>query len=268
MKLTGAMLIGMLSLLPLTMGHDAGGNAPANVPVEAAPPTSVIDPIFRDLVETAQQVADLLSEVTDKESADRIAAPLKEKLAFIKDKLHTLESYPLNEERDAEALKQHMAALTHVSQNTLNSIQLLVELNAYGSEALMEVFNRYKVDTEKIPHLQADDVPHGRIYSDLADLLDDVLYTLRKVQDGTSAQAALATLSPLLRKMEQSHHMLVQLAPPLTDEQREAVRPSRERLLKLSGELKEEISRLQAAHCFHIAELDSILPRLLQSTSI
>lgn len=244
-----------------------GASAPVAEPEEAAAPTSDIDSFFHELVEAAQQVTHLLNEVADQESADRIAPALKQKLAYINDKLHALETFPPKSEQDAEALKQHMATLTHVSQNTLDSLQRLAEVNAYGSEALMEVFDRYKVDTEKIPHLQAEDVPQARIYSDLADYLDDALYALRKAQDEATAHEAIISLRPLLSKMEQAHHMLVQLAPPATDEQREAVRPVRERLLKLSNELKEEISRLQTAHCYKNEELDQLLPRLLQATS-
>lgn len=267
MKLSGVLLLGVLSLSPAARSQsDTGDESVPRAPEETAP-ASAIDAFFKELMSEALQVDHLLNEVIDKESADRVAEPLGRKLAYIAERLHTLESFPLNEERDAEALKTHMTTLTHASQNSLAIMQRLVEVNAYGSEALMAVFNRYKMDGTAVPNLKADDLPHTQLYSELVEAMDDSLLVLRKIQDEASAREALTTLQPLLNKIEHAHHMLAQLAPPTTDEQKEALRPARERLHMLTLEIKEEISRLQSAHCYQTEELDTILPRLLRPSA-
>lgn len=234
---------------------------------ETAAPTSGVGALCRKLVQNAQDIGRLLSNVTDKESADQVASEVDKRLALMNEKLRELEAYPFHHEQDAEELKTHMATLTHVSQGCLSIMQKLVEVNAYGSEALMSVFMRYKVDDNKLQRLQAEDLPHTPLYEELADSLTDALYCLLKVQDADSAQQILPDLRKHLKKIEHTHHMLTQLAPPRTDEQREAVRPARERLQQLTKELKEVNDRLQEAHCYRNKELDLILPRLLQAAA-
>ena len=263
MKLAGALF--MMTFLPLAVGQEQVESAPPQQ--EEATTPSPIDSFFQHLLAQAQQVDELLTQVADKESADRIAGPLVEQLQTIDDGLGKLQNFPFTQEKDAEAMKMHMATLTHISQNTLATMQRLVEVNAYGSEALMKVFDHYKLSSEKIPHLQADDLPHAQLYSELAEMLDDALVLLRRTQDEASVPPCLESLRPLLKKIADAHHMLVQLAPPRTNEQKEAIRPARERLLKVSNELRKEISRLQAVHCFRNNELDALLPQLLQASS-
>lgn len=233
--------------------EQAAENAPA-----------AIDRLFKSLIQEAQQINSLLNEVSDKDSADRVAPELNKRLSLMDAEMKELEKFPFRGEQDSEALTMNMAALTHVTQICLEAMQRLSEINAYGSEALMSVFKHYKLQDNTLSYLKADDLPHTRLYNELADTLDDVLYSLRSVQDTATAEAAVRTLQPLLLKLESEHNMLVQLAPPRTDDQREAVRPARERLQRISAELKAQNDRLQAAHCYRCSELDLMLPRLLQ----
>lgn len=232
--------------------------------VEPPPASPKMEALFAELVADAQHIGQLLNEVTDKESADRVAQELDQRLTHMNTQLHELEQMPLRG-RDAEALKQHMATLTHVCQSTLQAMQRLAEVNAYGSEALMGVFSRYKIGDGKLPtHLQDDDLPHTQLYAELTDAMEDALYCLQRVQDEPGARQAAADLTPTLHKIERICQMLVQLAPPRTDEQREAVRPARERLHTLMSDLKAQCDRLRKAHCYNCEALDLLLPRLLQ----
>lgn len=229
---------------------------------------SHIDPFFANIVDEAQQIDRLLSGITDRESADRSAVQLEEKLAHMSTQLLALEQYPFLHDQDAEALKAHMATLTHVAQSYLAGMQRLSEVNAYGSETLLALFARYKIDGEKLSQLHADDMPHTRLYGELADSLEDLLYTLSQVKDAAAAAQALPRLEKLLVEINHLHDMLAQLVPPATDEQKEAVRPARERLQIISNDIKSAVDKLQAAQCYGNIELDAFLPRILQFTAV
>lgn len=250
-------------MLCVTATHSQEEAAGESAPVQEQA-DSAIDQFFAALVHEAQQVYSLLNEVTDKESADRIAPLLDKSLAHMAAKMQELEQFPFRDEQDSEALTVHMASLTQVAQSCQDAMKRLSEVHAYGSDSLMSMFSRYKLQDNSLGYLREDDLPHSQLYGEMADSLDDALYSLRRVQDEASAREAVSTLQALLDKLEQAHRMLVQLAPPRTEEQREAVRPIRERLRQLSTLLKQQNDRLQAARCYQSPELDSILPRLLQ----
>lgn len=264
MKLRYAAVSGLL-LATLALAEQeapVANGTPRAEGVEAA--TLRMDALFARLIEQALQIDRLLNEVVDKESADHTAPELEQKLALMGEKLRELEALPFRDAQDAEALKVHMAALTHVSQSYLSTMLRLTEVNTYGSGELMTVFQRYKVDDHRLTQQQSDDLPHTLLCSELADSLEDALLALNKVQDAASAAQTIPILQTLLTRIERTHHMLTLLAPPQTDEQKESLRPARERLLKISNELKRQNDRLQAQQCFHCRELDLILPRLLQ----
>lgn len=259
-----ALVSGVWMLCHLAMSQEGvETHVPAEEREESAP-SSAIDVQCRELVQVSQEMYKLLSEVADKEGADRAAGVLREKLARMSELLRSLESFPFDQAQDTEALKSHMATLTHISQLNLDTMQRLAEVNAYGSEALMGIFNRYKVDSQAVKLLDADDLPHTQLYGELADALESAILTLRQVQDETSARGSLAELGALLRQVETTHNKLSLLAPLHTDEQKEALRPVRERLMHISDELRGEAQRLQAEKCYRCAELDALLPRLLR----
>lgn len=264
MKYTCALLAGILLGTSTALSQEAAGSAAPTAQPALTPPGESIDSLCSELVSVSQQVYNLLGEVADKESADRVAPRLKEKLHFMSDRLRLLETLPFDHEQDTEALKSHMASLTHISQSNLAAMQRLAEVNAYGSEDLMAIFDRYKVEKRAINGLDADDLPQTQLYNELADTLESAIFTLQQIQSEEQAKAGLESLRPLLHKLEAAHNKLTILAPPHTDEQREALRPARERLARLSDELKKEISRLQAAKYYNCLELDTQLPRLLR----
>lgn len=269
MKRRSVILFSTLLLSPSAWAQqaaEASGEAAATAaPMpELATPASPMDKIFREIVEEAMQIDRILNEVTDKESADATAEILARLMEHMDTQLHALEQYPLHREQDAEALKTHMVTLTRISQNYLSTMQRLTEVNAYGSETLIALFKHYKVDGGKITRLQADDLPHTQLYGELADALEDLIYILNRVQSAEAAARSLPALHSLHSAMQRTHNMLSQLVPPTTDEQKEAVRPTRERLRKLSTELRSAIERLQNAQCYGNPALDALLPGLLQ----
>ena len=258
----------LLVTSPLAWAQDAAAEGGYSAHPEPAPklaaPASPMDKIFREIVEEALQIDRILNDVTDKETADASAEMLARVLARMNDQLRTLEQFPLHREQDAEALRTHMVTLTRVSPSYLVTMQRLVEVNAYGSESLIAIFKQYNVDGEKITRLQADDLPHTQLYGEQADALEDLIYVLDHVQSADSAARALPALNSLHRAMQRTHDMLSKLVPPTTEEQKEAVRPARERLRKLSTELRSAIERLQTAQCYGNSTLDALLPQLLQ----
>lgn len=235
--------------------------------LEEAPPPPRMDAIFDAMVKEAQQISRLLAEVTDKESADRVAGMLEVMLAHMGENLRALEEYSFHQEQDAEALKRHMATLTHVSQSYYATMQKLSEVNVYGSAALTLVFQRYKMDGEKLTHLQAEDLPHTSLYNELADTLEDALYCLNKVQDEASAAGAVPVLRDLQKKIDHTHHMLEQLVPPHTDEQKEVIRPVREQLRGVTTELKAASDRLKEVQFYRNRDLETLLPLMLQAAA-
>lgn len=264
MKRTLAVLLSVLALPCLCAQETAEVAQPTE---ENTAPHTAMDELFETLVHEAQQINARLAEITDKESADASVQELEKRFTTMIDKLRELEKLPFNHEQYSEALTLHMTTLTHVAQGCLSAMHRLIEVNAYGSETLMAVFMRYKLDDGNLPHLRAEELPHNQLYNELADILEEALFCLRGVQNEESAAAAVRTLPPLLRKLESTHEMLVQLAPLRTDEQREAVRPARERLQQLSAEIKQHNDRLKTVSCYLCPDLETILLRLMQIAS-
>lgn len=263
MKVIHSLLISTMLAAPSLYARDAAAAERAGAESSGVVQAADIDSIFRELVDEAQVINRLLNEVTDRESADRIVPELKSRLQHLRVGLSGLERYSFSREQDAEALKSHMTSLTHISQRNLADMQRLAGVNAYGSEALMGIFDLYKINTLKAEGLDADDLPQTMLYHELEDALEAALPLLRRIQSEETATESLPGLRAVLSKIESAHRRLVLLAPPHTNEQKEALRPVRENLHRLSLQLKEEISRLQAAKCYSCAALDALLPHLL-----
>lgn len=97
------------------------------------------------LVQRAREVERLLRTVGDRESADAAAQQLHIHLEEMKKGFAHLEKQPLANEEEARAVAMEIRSLAHVMQGTMPVLQMLREVNAYGSEALINVFLLYKL---------------------------------------------------------------------------------------------------------------------------
>ena len=227
-----------------------------------------LEKLCKVLVEEGQQVEGLLSAVVDKGSADETAEKLGVLLESMSEHLVQLQGYPTTGDDDARIIKTHMASLTHISQICLTTMRRLYEVEAYGSEQLMKVFRLYGVDTSTIPDgLHAENLPYAELYNKLSDQMENILFALRKVNDDTTATAAIAALREQAEQMERTKRMLTLLDPPRTDEQKEAVLPTRERLLQLREELLALRSNLQSIEGDSVAQLMDLLERILVASA-
>ena len=224
-------------VFPVTVAQEPAAAQSPPAPL-SHPVRTALDDLFFEIVDEARQIERMLSEVTDKESADRSASLLEHTLVLMDSNLRRLEKLSFRHEPETAALKANMATLTHISQNYLAAMQRLAEVNAYGSEPLLALFIRYKMDGEKPANLQAEDMPHTQLYGELADTMEDAIYTLGCIQSAEEAAAAVPRLRNMLRTSDRAHHLLAQLVPPTTEEQRDAVQPARDKLRALFFELK------------------------------
>lgn len=200
------------------------------------------------LVNEAREIDKLLHTVSDKPSADHAAVILRDKLDLMRTLLKRLEKEPPPTASDARMLDQQMSTLTHITQGYILTMQRLTEVNAYGSDDLLEVFRNYKMSSRQATSsTQGEDLPQSRLYIAMGDQLEDMLYLLRKVQNQEGAARASEALGPALEQTLRLRQMLENLSPAQPTEQREAIRPAKERLRRLCDELKREQERLRAA---------------------
>lgn len=233
--------------------------ASADVPPE-------VSQICRDLLSDSQTVLNLLNEVTDRETADRVGAQLDVLLQRIDVNIKRLSELPLSDAQISGTIKTQMVGLTHLAQDSLRAMQRLREVGAYGSEKLMAIFVKYKVAVPSENPILAENIPHDRLLNSMADAVDDALYTLRKVHDEVSARDAANTVETLLAVIEDTRHMLTQLGPPRTEELRDALRPTRERVQRLGNEVRTVNEQLKSQKYFNVTRLGSIIERLLSAT--
>jgi len=215
------------------------------------------------LVEEAREIDRILHTISDKASADHAAVVLGDKLELMRTLLKRLERMPAPSPADTRTLDQQMSALTHITQGYIPMVQRLTEVNGYGSEDLLRVFRNYKVVVSQrmSAATRAEDIPQSRLYTAIGDHLEDVLYLLRKVQDREGAARAAQALNAAQEETARLRQMLEALSPILPEEQREAARPARERLLRLCEELKNQQERLRKVAYYGEESLGSALER-------
>lgn len=260
-----AIISGFLLLLPLVSAQGVQ-TAPSGASKGPEPPKSEAKQLGEQMLSELREIMKLLSGVTDRASADEAAVPLREKLKSLDAHLRRLETLPLTNEQDARSIHGDMTELMHLSQAGLDMLQRLREVSAYGSEALMAIFDQYKFGLGAAPALRADDLPHSQLYNQLADEIEDALYTLRKVQDEAGAHDAAITVENLLDQIEHTHQMLTQLAPPRTQEQREALEPARTRLLHVTAEARKVHESFRQKQFFGDPQLSEVMNRLIRTT--
>ena len=256
---------GILMLLPLISAQETQPEAKDETKA-SAPGADETEQLGARILNESREILKLLTSVTDRDSADKAAGPLREKLKALDTHLRELETLPFTDEQDARAIHGDMTELTHLSQAELEILHRLQGVGAYGSQALLDVFEQYKFGQDAAPALQADDLPHSQLSTQLADEIEDALYTLRKVQDESHARDAANTVEDMLGKIERTHNLLTQLAAPRTVEQREALEPARERLRHLSSEARKVHELLRQNQFFGEPKLSDVMERLIRAT--
>ncbi len=238
-----------------------------NQGAELAPsPTGEVQYLGDQILNEAREVLKLLTEISDRTTADAAAEPLRERLKSLDNQVRMLEKLPFSDEQDARTIHSDMTALKHLSQAVLEIIRRLQDVGAYGSQALMNVFEQYKFGKEPASVLRSDDIPHSQLCNQLADEIEDALYTLRKIQDEVSARDGANTAEDLLHKIERTHDLLTQLAAPRTDEQCEALESARARMRHICAEIRKVHDSLRLNQFFKEPRLDDILDRLIRAT--
>lgn len=267
MPARGSLIPGILLLLPLCGGQEPQGAAcgEAEAAESAAPSGERLRELGKQILAEAREVLRLLGEVTDRVTADSTIEPLRARLKAMDAALHQLKDVPYTDEQDALAIRGDMTELTHLSQAVLEVAIRLEEVGAYGSQGLLEVFEQYKLGKGDTPGLRAEDLPHSQLCNQLADEIEDALYTLRKIHGEAEARDTANTVEDLLVSIERTRNMLAQLAPPRTNEQREALEPSRERLRRTVEELRKVNATLQEQQYWGEPQLGLLLERLLRA---
>ncbi|MBE6435281.1 MAG: hypothetical protein E7030_03655 [Akkermansiaceae bacterium] len=251
---TAALMIFLLSANMPIAAWD-GGAVPAADSHDA-------DKLCRELIANAKEIDALLQRVKDKQSADKAAAELKQLLQAMRVLLAGLEKLPFDE-ATTNIITEQMATLTHITQAYMPRIQELIELNAYGSQALLDNLHKHNADNDYY-EAETEDVaaPYTQIYSGMETALSSALYALRKATDAATAKDASQIVSEALsehRRLQQELSTLQSL-----EAQPQAHIPQQEAIAELKEKLEQEILRLQEQSFYGEPDLPILLPEYLK----
>ena len=237
------------------------------LPVLAAEQQEGALELCRRLVEESREVDRLLRTVSDRESGQSVAAELRSKMEFLQQGAGQLSQMPLSGAEAARRLEQLMRDLMHITQGYMPVVQRLIEVNAYGSEDLIQVFQFYKISAAAAASTAAsNDSLIVRSYNEWCDNLDDLLYLLRRVQNTASAQAAVSGELPgAITRVARMAAEVESLQLGLSPQQLEFEPLPKARLRLLRGELRGEVLRLQNAGCYGVPQLNALLEDSLKA---
>ncbi|MBR4310398.1 MAG: hypothetical protein IKT79_05150 [Akkermansia sp.] len=237
------------------------------LPVFAAEPQEGALVLCRRLVEESREVDRLLRTVSDRESGQAVAAALRSKMEFLQQGAGQLSQMPLSGAEAARQLEQLMRDLMHVTQGYMPVVHRLVEVNAYGSEELLSLFQFYKMSAAAAANAaRSGESLVVRSCNEWCDSIDDMLYQLRRVQDFATAQTvAGGELVSLIRRVERLAVDVESQQLGLSPQQLESEPLPKARLKFLQGELRNEVLRLQKAGCYGAAQLTPLLEACLKA---
>ena len=237
------------------------------LPVFAAEPQEGALVLCRRLVEESREVDRLLRTVSDRESGQTVAAELHSKMEFLQQGAGQLSQMPLSGAEAARQLEQLMRDLMHITQGYMPVVHRLVEVNAYGSEELLSLFQFYKMSAAAAANAaRSGESLVVRSCNEWCDSIDDMLYQLRRVQDSATAQAvAGGELVSLIRRVERLAVDVESQQLGLSPQQLESEPLPKTRLKFLQGELRNEVLRLQKAGCYGAAQLTPLLESCLKA---
>lgn len=237
------------------------------LPVFAAEPQEGALVLCRRLVEESREVDRLLRTVSDRESGQAVAAALRSKMEFLQQGAGQLSQMPLSGAEAARQLEQLMRDLMHITQGYMPVVHRLVEVNAYGSEELLSLFQFYKMSAAAAANAaRSGESLVVRSCNEWCDSIDDMLYQLRRVQDFATAQTvAGGELVSLIRRVERLAEDVESQQLGLSPQQLESEPLPKARLKFLQGELRNEVLRLQKAGCYGAAQLTPMLDACLKA---
>ena len=241
----------LLSALPVLAAEQQGGTLE----------------LCRRLVDESREVDRLLRTVSDRESGQAVAAQLRSKMEFLQQGAGQLSQMPLSGAEAARQLEQLMRDLMHVTQGYMPVVHRLVEVNAYGSEELLSLFQFYKMSAAAAANAaRSGESLVVRSCNEWCDSIDDMLYQLRRVQDSGTAQAvAGGELVSLIRRVERLAVDVESQQLGLSPQQLESEPLPKTRLKFLQGEVRNEVLRLQKAGCYGAAQLTPLLEACLKA---
>lgn len=246
----GGMILISAMLLSLSVGV---ASAAESSPRAETPLTSLA--VCDELLAQAQQVGRLLRSVSDRESADNAADELRRALGKMQRLCRRLELAPVENSEEARELAASMRSLTHVFQGYMPVVERLMEVNAYGSEKLVNVFHLYKVHEGYRADSDRQDSPRLEAYQEWADAVEFVLYHVRKLRTADAA----AELMPSIRQAGQRAETCRKAAEAEAGAgDSEALQSVRKLLETLRMELQSERIRLRDAGLLN-AELADLL---------
>ena len=145
-------------------------------------------------------------------------------------------------------------------------VQRLEEVNAYGADELISLFQYYKMSTQvSTSHVQPVETPLEQAYSDWCDAIDDMLYQLRRIQDQSTASLVAGELPAAQKKAADKAGHVEYLQAGLSPQQIESERAHAERLQRLRKELHEEIKRISNQGYFQSESLKKQLAACVQA---
>lgn len=227
---------------------------------DAEAPSTVVQccPVCTELLDLSQQIDRILRSVSDRESADKAADELKGLLQRMQNLCVQLETLPVSTPEEARMLSDSMRTLTHIFQSYIPVVERLMEVNAYGSEKLVNVFNLYKVRDGYGAVQSQEESPRVLAWQEVADSLEEVLYHVRKLNTAAEVNQQMPRLREAVQRVEQRlqvtqsegyHH--------------EMPASCRTQMSALYQELRTEMTRLSGAGLL-TAELADLLKRCHQ----
>ena len=212
--------------------------------VEVLPETPV--EICRKLVADAHEVSRLLRTVGDRSSGEQAAAQLKPLLEGMHRATGQLSRFSALSPEEVRQMEQFMRDLMHITQGYMPVVQRLNEVNAYGAEELIELFQFYKLNASGCMEPgYSEETPLGQKYAAWSDSLDDVLYLLRQVRDEESATRVQRELTSAARRVETLARQVKELQNGLSPRQVESEQLPLQRVLRLLEELRQEVRRVR-----------------------
>lgn len=216
--------------------------------------------VCRKLVEESREVGRVLRTVSDRESGAAAAAELRARMEYMRKATEQLGHLPVASAEEARVLEQMMRDLTHITQGYMPVVQRLAEVNAYGADELIALFQYYKMSSEVPASFERlVETPLVQAYSEWCDSIEDMLFSLRRAQNAESAAASAPELTAALRKAEQRAAQVESLQNGLSPQQVESERVPVERIQRLRRELRTEQQRIRSADCFQSDELRQLV---------